>query len=106
MSFWRRIDLRLALAVLLGLGASGLALVAWQAHAARASADAQWQSQSLGLASYVVQRHADRLANGVSARRSDTLADIGMYISMIHPSLEAYLLTSDGSIVSHTLAPE
>jgi len=106
MSFWRRIDLRLALAVLLGLGASGLALVAWQTHAARASADAQWQSQSLGLASYVVQRHADRLANGVSARRSDTLADIGMYISMIHPSLEAYLLTSDGSIVSHTLAPE
>lgn len=103
MKFWQRLDLRLALAVLLGLGASGMALVAWQNHAWRAAADAQWQAQSLGLARYVVQRHADRLADGLAARRPDTLADIGMYIGMIHPSLEAYLLAPDGVIVSHTL---
>lgn len=103
MSVWHRLDLRLALAVLLGLAASGAALVAWQAHAWRASADAQWQAQSLGLARYVVQRHTERLTDGYAARRADTLADIGMYIAMIHPSLEAYLLAPDGSIVSHTL---
>ena len=103
MKFWQRLDLRLALAVLLGLGASGMALVAWQNHAWRAAADAQWQAQSLGLARYVVQHHAQRLLEGHAARRPDTLADIGMYIGMIHPSLEAYLLASDGTIVSHTL---
>lgn len=104
MKVWQRLDLRLALAVLLGLGASGAALVAWQSHASRTAADAQWQAQSLGLAGYVVQRHADRLVAGAAARRPDTLADIGMYITMIHPSLEAYLLAPDGSVVSHTLA--
>ena len=103
MSFWHRLDLRLALAVLLGLAASGGALVAWQSHAGRTAADAQWQAQSLGLARYVVQRHALRLSDGYAARRADTLADIGMYIAMIHPSLEAYLLAPDGTIISHTL---
>lgn len=104
MNLMKRLDLRLALAVLLGLVASGAALVAWQTHTERAAADAQWQAQSLGLASYVVQRNAERLGAATATRRADTLADIGMYITMIHPSLEAYLLTSDGTVVSHTLA--
>ncbi len=99
----KRLDLRLALAVLLGLAASGAALVAWQSHSTRVAADAHWQAQSLGLASYVVQRHAERLGTGVAERRADSLADIGMYITMIHPSLEAYLLASDGAVISHTL---
>lgn len=105
MRAWQRLDLRLAVAVLLGLAASGMALVAWQSQAWRTAADAQWQAQSLGLARYVAQRQGDRLLEGYAARRADTLADIGMYIGMIHPSLEAYLLAPDGAIVSHTLPP-
>ena len=100
---WQRLDLRLALAVLLGLGASGVALVAWQSHTSRTAADAQWQAQSLGLAGYIVQRHDRRLLDGLAAGRADALQDIGMYITLIHPSLEAYLLTADGRILSHTL---
>lgn len=98
-----RLDRRLAVAVLLGFAASGIALVAWQSQVSRAESDAQWQAQSLDLAHYVVQRHAQRLADGVAARRPDALADIGMYITLIHPSLEAYLVTAEGVIVSHTL---
>jgi two-component system OmpR family sensor kinase len=98
-----RLDRRLALAVLLGFAASGIALVAWQSQVSRTESDAQWQAQSLDLARYVVQRHAQRLADGAAARRPDALADIGMYITLIHPSLEAYLITAEGVIVSHTL---
>ena len=43
MRILNRLDLRLALAVLLGLAASGAALVAWQSHSARLAADAHWQ---------------------------------------------------------------
>ncbi len=103
MKIWHRLDLRMAMAVLLGLVVSGAALVSWQAHEARTAADAQWQAQSLGLARYVVQRHAAHLESAVLARRSDALTDIGMYISMIHPALEAYLLAPDGQVVAHTL---
>ncbi|MCK6410691.1 MAG: hypothetical protein L6Q70_16050, partial [Thauera sp.] len=59
-----RLDRRLAVAVLLGFAASGIALVAWQSQVSRVESDAQWQAQSLDLARYVVQRHAQRLADG------------------------------------------
>ena len=67
MKPWQRLDLRMAMAVLLGLVVSGTALLSWQAHEARTAADAQWQAQSLGLARYVVQRHAGHLEGAVLA---------------------------------------
>jgi hypothetical protein len=72
------------------------------ARVSRTASDAQWQAQSLDLARYVVQRHAQRLGWCAGAGATDdALADIGMYITLIHPSLEAYLLTADGG---HRLA--
>lgn len=100
-----RLDVRLALAALLGLLVTGAALLAWQEMQWREHEDAVVQRQSLGLAHYVVQRRGDAFADAQQRLRPDGLADIGMYISMIHPSLEAYLVDTTGRIVAHTLPP-
>jgi signal transduction histidine kinase len=70
---------------------------------AQRHADAFVQWQSLNLARYIAERQAQPLVDGAGRFRPHALADTAMYIRMIHPALEAYLLDRDGAIVQHSL---
>jgi two-component system OmpR family sensor kinase len=96
------LDLRLAGAVLVGLLAAGTLLAAWERHDAQRRGDAFLQAQSLGLARYIAGRSA-KLLDEQGRLQADGLRDTGMYMSMIHPALEAYLVDGRGRIVAHTL---
>ena len=103
--WWRRLDLRLALVVIGVLTFVGIGLVAWQQRQAQRDADAFTQWQSLNLAHYIAGRQALPLVDAAGRFRPNALADTAMYIQMIHPALEAYLLDRDGTIVQHSLGP-
>jgi two-component system OmpR family sensor kinase len=101
--WWRRLDLRLALVVIGVLTLVGSGLVAWQQRQAQHDADAFMQWQSLNLAHYIAGRQPQPLVDAAGRFRPNALADTAMYIQMIHPALEAYLLDRDGTIVQHSL---
>jgi signal transduction histidine kinase len=101
--WWRRLDLRLALVVVGVLTLVGSGLVAWQQRQAQRDADAFMQWQSLNLAHYIAGRQPQPLVDAAGRVRPNALADTAMYIQMIHPALEAYLLDRDGTIVQHSL---
>lgn len=104
--WWRRLHVRMAAWVVLCLGAISVVLSLWYEHALARERDAHLQWQSLGLAKYIAQRQSAPFIDARGQVHPSQLANSAMYISMIHPSLEAYLLDSQGSILQHTLGSE
>lgn len=99
----KRLHVRLALAVGLGLLAAAAALLAWQEQAARQREDAYLQWQSLNLAHYIAERRGAPWVDAQGKVTGNGLADTAMYIAMIQPALEAYLLDAQGRVQAHAL---
>jgi two-component system, OmpR family, sensor kinase len=96
---WRRLDVRLALVVVISLGMVGVALLAWQENQAQHRQDKFIQWQSLHLARYIADRQSVPLIDDSGQARAQAMANTAMYIGMIHPSIEAYVLDRDGRIL-------
>ena len=103
LRLWARLDVRLALVVVISLGVLSAVLMALQGQQVQRQQDAMTQWQSLNLARYIADRQAEPLMNERGSFRPDALANIAMYVSMIQPSLEIYLLDTQGAIVQHSL---
>ncbi len=104
---WRqRLHVRLAVWVALCLGAISVVLLLWYEHTLGRERDAHLQWQGIGLAKYIAQRQAAPFIDALGNAHPTQLANSAMYISMIHPSLEAYLLDRQGRILQHTLGEE
>lgn len=106
LPWWRRLHVRMAFWVVLSLGAISVVLSFWFEHALVRERDAHVQWQSLGLAKYIAQRQSVPFMDTQGHVNPTQLANSAMYISMIQPSLEAYLLDSQGRILQHTLGNE
>jgi len=100
---WTRLDVRLALVVVISLGVLSAVLMVLQGQQVQRQQDAMTQWQSLNLARYIADRQAEPLVNERGSFRPNSLANIAMYVSMIQPSLEIYLLDAQGVIVQHSL---
>ena len=103
MRLWQRLDVRLALIVLLVMMALGTGLLALQSQQLQRRQDALTQWQSLRLARYISDRQSIPLVDKQGNFRPKALAEIAMYVSMIQPSLEVYLLDAQGLVVQHGL---
>ena len=104
--WWRRLHVRMALWVVLSLGLISVLLSPWYERTLARERDAHLQWQSLGLAKYIAQRQPLPFIDAQGQVQPKLLANSAMYISMIHPSLEAYLLDPQGRILQHTLGDE
>ena len=104
LPWWRRLDLRLALVVVLGLTLLCGVMLYWQDQQAQRRQDAYDQWQNLKLARYIADRQAQPMIDTQGQVRSGALADTAMYIGLIHPALEAYLLDPQGRVLQHSLA--
>ena len=102
----RRLHVRLAVWVALCLGAISVVLLLWYEHTLGRERDAHLQWQGIGLAKYIAQRQTAPFSDAQGNAHPTQLANSAMYISMIHPSLEAYLLDPQGRILQHTLGDE
>ncbi|MBB4842589.1 signal transduction histidine kinase [Paucibacter oligotrophus] len=98
-----RLDLRLALVVVVVLTLLCAVLLSWQGRQAQRRFDAYEQWQNFKLARYIADRQPQAMVDGQGRIRPGALADTAMYITMIHPALEAYLLDAQGRIVQHSL---
>jgi signal transduction histidine kinase len=96
--WWCRLDVRLALAVLLCLGLLGVGLLSGYRGQSQAREDALTQWHSLHLARYIADRQSSPLIDGEGGFNTSAMANMGMYIGMIQPGLEAYLLDAHGQI--------
>jgi two-component system OmpR family sensor kinase len=103
LPWWRRLDLRLALVVVLGLTLLCGGMLYWQDALAQRRQDAYDQWQNLKLARYIADRQAKPMIDAQGLVRSGALADTAMYIGLIHPALEAYLLDPQGRVLQHSL---
>lgn len=99
---WTRLDVRLAMVVVISLGALSAGLVILQGQQLQRQQDALTQWQNLKLARYIADRQAEPLVNEHGSFRPNALANIAMYVSMIQPSLDIYLLDAQGAIVQHS----
>jgi signal transduction histidine kinase len=104
--WWRRLHVRLAFWVLLSLGAITLLLSLGYEQALVRERDAHLQWQNLGLAKYIAQRQPVPFMDAQGRVHPTQLANSAMYIGMIHPALEAYVLDRQGRILQHTLGTE
>lgn len=101
---WRsRLDLRLALVVVVVLTLLCAVLLSWQARQAQRRFDAYEQWQNFKLARYIADRQPQAMLDAQGHVRPGALADTAMYIGMIHPALEAYLLDRQGRVMQHSL---
>lgn len=103
LPWWRRLDLRLALVVVVSLTLLCGAMLYWQDQQAQRRQDAYDQWQNLQLARYIADRQAKPMIDAQGQVRSGALADTAMYIGLIHPALEAYLLDTQGRVLQHSL---
>ncbi|MFN7693570.1 MAG: sensor histidine kinase [Burkholderiales bacterium] len=99
----QRLHVRLALAVGVALVGAAAALLAWQEHTAQQRQDAYLQWQSLNLAQYIADRRGAPWVDAEGRVTGNGLADTAMYIGMIQPALEVYLLDARGQLQSHAL---
>lgn len=103
--WWRRLDLRLALSVVLCLGLLGAGLMSWYHSQSQVREDALTQWHSLHLAHYIADRQAAPLISAQGVFNTEAMASMGMYIGMIQPALEAYLLDAQGRVRLSSLPP-
>jgi two-component system, OmpR family, sensor kinase len=103
LPWWRRLHVRMALLVVVCIGASSIGLTMWIEQTLQRQHDADSQGQSLQLARYIADRQAEPLIAADGRVRATSLADLAMYVRMIQPSLEIYLLDRAGRILQHTL---
>ena len=99
IAWYRRLDVRLAFVTLAGTGIVGLLLLSWIERGTQHRMDAFAQWNSLHLAEYIADRQQPALIDARGRLHPEAMHDIGMYISRIQPSLEAYLLDRNGTIV-------
>lgn len=101
---WRnRLDLRLALVVVVVLTLLCGLLLNWQGRQAQRRFDAYEQWQNFKLARYIADRQPQAMIDAQGQVRPQALADTAMYIGMIHPALEVYLLDRQGRVIQHSL---
>lgn len=105
---WRRLDWRLAVWISAVIICAGIVAGGWMQVQTNRVQHAYWQWQGSSLARYVADRQAQPFFDPATGQfRTNALADTAMYITMIQPSLEAYLLDATGHIIQHTLpSPE
>ena len=103
LPIWRRLHLRMAFWVVVCLLGLGAALLWWTEHSTVQRQDAYTQWQSLELARYIASRQPEPLIDADGRTRPALLDNTAMYVSMIQPSLEMYLLDRSGRILHHTL---
>jgi signal transduction histidine kinase len=103
--WWRRLDVRLALSVVLCLGLLGAGLMGWYRSQSQTREDALTQWHSLHLARYIADRQAAPLISEQGQFNAEAMASMGMYIGMIQPALEAYLLDAQGQVKLSSLPP-
>jgi two-component system, OmpR family, sensor kinase len=101
---WRRLDVRLAIVVVVGLSWVGVALLVWQENQAQHRQDKFIQWQSLNLARYIADRQSAPLIDSSGQAHAEAMASTAMYIGMIHPSIEAYVLDREGRILLRSAA--
>ncbi len=101
--WWRQLRVHLALGSLLGLGVLGLLVNLWNQQGRQQDLDGYMQWQDAGLASYIAARRVEPWLDAQGQPTHKLMRDTGMYVGMINPSLEIYLLDTQGRILDHTL---
>lgn len=100
---WRQLHVRAALVALLMLAmlsATVFALVRYNTHQSGLESS---QRMSLGLARYVVERQSAALIGPGGAPNGARMNELAMYVMMVNPAVEVYLLDQRGRIVAHAL---
>ncbi len=95
--------LKLALIVFVCVGLLSLCMGMWQVQKHAAEQDGMLQWQSLHLARYIADRQDKPFIGADGVADTAQLNQIAMYINLIHPSLEAYLISPNGKVLAHTL---
>lgn len=101
--WWRQLQVRLALGTLLCLSLLGLLLNLWSQQLRQQELDGYQQWQDAKLAQYIASSRVEPWLDASGRSEQKLMQDTGMYASMIRPSLEIYLLDTEGEILDHTL---
>ncbi|WP_428423057.1 sensor histidine kinase [Methylibium sp.] len=100
---WRRLHVRAALVaapLLLGLGAVMYFLL--QHYSAQAALEAG-QRMNLGLARYIVEHQPPGLINSAGRPDKGLVKELAVQVMAINPSVELYLLDTNGRVLAHAL---